>query len=304
MALTDEKTYSDQALPAFFHAGQQLHGARAIEQEILVHHEKRAHVQRVLHVLHDFEELVSGFVKVDALALAAEERRRGAEVAAHGASNRGNDGGCGVARVVGQAHAQHPHAEAGEDFGMLDGRTWVFAEIAAHPRDAFAAHDVVGINQLVEAGNGGDMSADDDGGLGRQAAHAAAHLAHLAEIRDDAGDADNVVFGRSQFALEALQGREVEQRAGGGDVALDHHQAPGAMEHAQRKAALLARDLVVIKLHGIDGAAAEFVVARVRAEDRAQQHARVSAFGMRRNRIKVRCRNHESIVGDRRAKLL
>ena len=43
------------------------------------------------------------------------------------------------------------------------------------------------------------------------------------------------------------------------------------MEHAQRKAALLARDLVVIQLHGIDGAAAEFVILRIRSEDRTQQ---------------------------------
>ncbi len=46
------------------------------------------------------------------------------------------------------------------------------------------------------------------------------------------------------------------------------------------KAALRARHLVVIELHGIDGAAAEFVIARVRPEDRTQQHARLRAFRM------------------------
>ena len=47
------------------------------------------------------------------------------------------------------------------------------------------------------------------------------------------------------------------------------------MEHAQREAALGARDLIVIKLHRIDGAAAEFVVLRVRSEDRTQKNASV-----------------------------
>ena len=84
---------------------------------------------------------------------------------------------------------------------------------------------------------------------------------------------------------KALQSWEIEQRAGRGDVALDHHQSPGAVEHAQREAALRARDLVVIQLHGIDGAAAEFVVLRVGAEDRAQKHAGLLALGMRRDGI-------------------
>ena len=52
------------------------------------------------------------------------------------------------------------------------------------------------------------------------------------------------------------------------------------MEHAQREAALRARDLVVIELHRIDGAAAEFVVLRVRAEDRTQQNAGAGSLGM------------------------
>ena len=120
----------------------------------------------MLHVLHDFEKLIAGFVEVDALALAAEERRCGAEVASHGTAHGGNDSGGRVASVVGHAHSQHPHAEAGEDFGMLDGRSRVFAQIAAHPGDAFAAHDVIGINQLVESGNSSDVSSNDDRGLG------------------------------------------------------------------------------------------------------------------------------------------
>ena len=43
--------------------------------------------------------------------------------------------------------------------GCSIGAARVFAEIAAHPGDAFAAHDVIGIDQFVEGGNGGDVSA-------------------------------------------------------------------------------------------------------------------------------------------------
>ena len=75
------------------------------------------------------------------------------------------------------------------------GAAGIFAEITAHPADALAAHDAIRINQFVDAGNGGDVSTDDDGGFGRETAHPAAHLADLAEIGDNARDSDNVVLG-------------------------------------------------------------------------------------------------------------
>ena len=236
----------------------------------------------MLHLFHDIEKLISRFVEVEALAFAAEERRGGAEVASHGAADGGDDGRGRVARTVGYPHSKHSHSEAGKNLGMDDGRVGIFAQITSHPADSFTADDMVGVDQLVELRNGRDVTADHDGRFRRQLAHAAAHLAHLAEVGDDAGDAYNVVLGGEQFAFEALQGGEVEQRAGRRDVLLNHHQAPGAMKHAQGEAALLARHLVVIELHRINGAAAEFVVARVRAEDRAQQHTSLRAFGMRK----------------------
>ena len=52
------------------------------------------------------------------------------------------------------------------------------------------------------------------------------------------------------------------------------------MKHAQREAALRAGYLVVIKLHGIDGAAAKFIVLRIRPKDRTQKDASVTAFWM------------------------
>ena len=41
-----------------------------------------------------------------------------------------------------------------------------------------------------------------------------------------------------------------------------------------------ARDLIVIQLHRINGAAAEFVILRVRSENRAEQDASLTALGM------------------------
>ena len=73
-------------------------------------------------------------------------------------------------------------------------------------------HNVIGIDHLFDAGDGGDMTADDDVGLGREFAHHAAHLADLADVDDDAGDADDVVLIGFQFAREVFAGGEVEQR--------------------------------------------------------------------------------------------
>ncbi len=99
-----------------------------------------------LHLLHDVEELVSRFVEVNALAFAAKEGRRGAEVAAQRTSDRRNDGGCRVALTVRHPHSQDAEAEAGNDLGMLDWRCGIFAEITTHPRNALATNDVIRIN--------------------------------------------------------------------------------------------------------------------------------------------------------------
>ncbi len=182
------------------------------------------------------------------------------------------------------------------------GAVGIFAEIAAHPSDSLASHHVIRVNQFVEAGNGGDVPADDDGRARRQPAHAPAHLTHLGEVGNDAGDAHDVIFRRGKFALEPFQGGEIEQRARCGNVLLNHHQAPGAMEHAQRKAALLARDLVVIQLHGIDGTAAEFVVARIWPEHRTQQHTRARPLRMGRDYICGCSGDHGSMIGTSRSR--
>jgi hypothetical protein len=72
---------------AFLHAIEQAHGALFVEQEIFVHDEERLHAKRLLGMAEHVVELVAGLIEVHELALAAKERRRGAEVAAHGAAH-------------------------------------------------------------------------------------------------------------------------------------------------------------------------------------------------------------------------
>ena len=100
-----------------------------------------------------------------------------------------------VPLLLRQRDAQDARAEAGDDLGMADRRALVLAQEAAHPGDAVAAHDVVGVDHRLDAGNGGHVPADHDRGLRRELAHHAAHLAHLADVDDDRGDADDVVVG-------------------------------------------------------------------------------------------------------------
>jgi hypothetical protein len=112
---------------------------------------------------------------------------------------------------------------------------------------------------------------------------------HLAKVGDDPGYANDVVPIFDQLALETLQVGKIQQRAGRRNVVLDHHQAPRAMEHAQRKAALSAGNLVVVELHGIDGAAAIFVILCVRAENGTQQNSRLRPLWMGLNLIHSKC---------------
>jgi hypothetical protein len=52
------------------------------------------------------------------------------------------------------------------------------------------------------------------------------------------------------------------------------------MKHAQRKSSLRPRHLIVIKLHRIDGPAAELVVLRIRAKHGAQQNTSMTSLEM------------------------
>jgi len=154
--------------PAFacgLHARQELQGALAVQQKILVHDEKGLHAQRSLKALHDVKELVAGFIEIAEIALASEERRGGTEAATHGAADRGNDRGGGGTPALGKAHAHGARLNPGNYGGMLDGRGHVLAQVATHPRDTFATDVMVGVRQMLDAGNRGDMAANDDRGV-------------------------------------------------------------------------------------------------------------------------------------------
>src|ERR1035441_8074546 len=159
----------------------------------------------------------------------------------------------------------------------------VFAEVLAHPGDAIAFDDVVGIQKLLHAGDGGDVAADDDRGARREFAHHAAHLAGFVDVDDDRRDAHDVVVVGGGLAGKGLAGGGVQDRAGGRDVHLHHEDAPGTVEAAQGERALAARYLVVVQLHRVDGAAAVGIVLRVRAEDGGEQDPGLSSFRMRLN---------------------
>ena len=86
---------------------------------------------------------------------------------------------------------------------------------------------------------------------------------------------------RADLFDEAIEYGEVQDGAGRGDVGLEEHQPPGAVEHAQGERALRARDLVVVQLHRVDASAAERIVLGVGPKDTGQQHPCLVAQGMR-----------------------
>ena len=134
-----------------------------VQQKVLVHHEeRRLHTHALFHVLHHIEELIARLVEVIALALAAEERRRRAEVTAHGATDRRNNRGRGVARIVGYTHVEDAKAESRQDLRVHHRRVCILTQEPAHPRHTFAAHDVIGIDHVLDPRNPRDMSADYD----------------------------------------------------------------------------------------------------------------------------------------------
>src|SRR5450755_3264534 len=149
---------------------------------------------------------------------------------------------------------------------MRDRRVNRLPEELAEPADALAFDYMIGVKHPLDVRNGGHMSADDDRRFRRVLTHEAAHLAHLADVRDDAGNPDDVVMISLQLFDEPFARGEVEQRRWDGYVLLDQHDAPGAVVHAQRKRPLRPRHLVVIELERVDRSAAELIVARERAE--------------------------------------
>ena len=151
--------------------------------------------------------------------------------------------------------AGNPISRKPNDDGMTGcsiGRSGSSPRILAQPRHALALHDVIGVDHRLDARNRRDVPADDDRRPRRVLPDEPAHLPDLADVDDDADEADDVVVVRRQLLDEALARRKVEQRARRRDVALNQHEAPGPVEHAQRERPLLARHLVVVQLDRID----------------------------------------------------
>ena len=58
------------------------------------------------------------------------------------------------------------------------------------------------------------------------------------------------------------------------------------MKHPQREASLGARHLVMVKLHGVDAAAAERIILGVRSENGGQKNAGTRALWVNTHRLK------------------
>ena len=251
-----------------------------VEQEVLVHHEERADRHRLGQSIHHLEQLVARLVEVDELPLAAEHRRSGAEIAAQRAAHRGDNRGGNVPRLAAHRHAQAARVQARVDQRMSQRLLWVLAQEAAEPAHAVAAHDVVGVDLPLQVGNVGDVSPHDDRRPRLLPAHELAHRAHFGQVRDDTGDADNVVGLLADLLPEAVESGKVEHGARGREIGLHQHQSPTAVEHPQRERPLHAGHLVVIQLHGVERPAAAIVVAPVGPEDAGQQHASLASQRM------------------------
>lgn len=169
----------------------------------------------------------------------------------------------------------------GNDVRMADGRVLIVAEVTAHPGDAVAGHDVIGVEHALDAGDRGDVTAYDDHTAWRELAGHATHLAHFSDVDDDGRDSDDIVAAADQLIGEDFARGKIQNRAGSRDIFLNHDDAPRAMKHTQGEDALQARDLVVVELHRIDDPTAELVVLGVGAEDGSEQNPRGRAFGMR-----------------------
>src|SRR5580765_1363088 len=164
-----------------------------MQQEVLVHNEKRLHFQLGFHLLHHFEQFVSALEEVDEISLASEEGGGCAEVAAHGAADRWDDRRSGRAFTLREPDTHDAGAHAGDDSGMPDGSLLIFAQVSPHPGNAFSPHDVIGIDHLLDPGYGRYVPANDNRRVRRQLADHAAHLAHFGYVHDDRGDPDDVV---------------------------------------------------------------------------------------------------------------
>ena len=215
------------------HQVKQAERPFSVEKEVLIHHKEGPDLHIPFHQLHDFKQLVARFVEVDVSSLAAEHGRRGAKVARHGAPDGGDECGRYVARLDAERYTESSRGDAGDHIGVDDGPGIVLGEKPSHPPNALAPDDVVGVDPAVEVRQTGHVPADDDCGVGQVLSDQLAHPPNLADVDDNGSDSDDVVGVRGDLLDEALLIGEIEECARGGDVGLNHHNAPRAMEHSQ-----------------------------------------------------------------------
>jgi hypothetical protein len=65
IALAEAKMESSQLLPALLHEFEQAHGARPVQQEILVHHKKGLDFELRFDPAHHLKQFIARLVKVD-----------------------------------------------------------------------------------------------------------------------------------------------------------------------------------------------------------------------------------------------
>ena len=267
------------ALVVFFHQLEQAQRPLAVKQKVLVHHEKRLHPHVALEPDHLAEQLVAGLVKIGELPLAAEHRRSGAKIAPHRATDRGNQRRRRVAGFVRQPDPHGAGADARKDARMADRGLLVLTQKAAEPADALAADNMVRPETLLDARQARNVPPHHNLGMGLKLADKFAHLFSLEVVRRDGADRHHIVALLAQFLGEAIQGRKIQKRVGCRNVVANHHQPPRTVKHPQRKRPLTPRDLVVVKLHRVDGAAAIFVILGIRPEDAGEQNSGPGNFG-------------------------
>ena len=165
--------------------------------------------------------------------------------------------------------------------GWLIGASGSSPRKRAHPGDAVALDDVVGVDHVLDPGNGGHVAADDDG---RPAARISRTMRHISRTLPTLTMIDEMPtmsywLSRSSFAKASRVGKS--STVEGAEIfSWIIMNAPRAVEHAQGERALLARHLVVVQLHRVDGAAAELIVLRVGTEDGSEQDTGLAALGV------------------------
>ena len=118
-------------LAVLLHHVEQLERPLLVQEEVLVHHEERSARRSWRSALHmTSNSSAPGFVEVHELALAAEERRGRAEVAAHRAADRRDDRRGRIAAAARRLEAHQAEAERRRDRRMRDRRVDRLAEEA------------------------------------------------------------------------------------------------------------------------------------------------------------------------------